>query len=230
MGLLSALHKNLEIICEFIFPSAAPWREGRKIEGACCQRCGSPFEIPVSIPIQECANCKGIPWHLDRAFSCYLFEGDPRRSILEFKYHRNFYWRAVLGKVLVEGYRDGFAEVAFDALVPVPLHAAKRRDRGFNQAEELAFVLSSSVQKPVWNCLSRPHETISQAIQNRENRLKSPLGSFQMMRRFDVRGRSLLIIDDVLTTGTTANECARVLREAGARYIAVLTVARGVGS
>ncbi len=89
-------------------------------------------------------------------------------------------------------------------------------------------MLSAQVKIEVWNCLSRSLESVSQAMQDRQNRLKGPRKAFELMRRFDVEGRSLLIIDDVLTTGTTANECARVLREAGARYVAVLTVARGV--
>jgi ComF family protein len=155
-------------------------------------------------------------------------EGDPRKSILEFKYHRKFYWRRPLGEALSEGYEKGYRECHFDALVPVPLHSSKQRDRGFNQAEELAMILSKKVHIPLWRCLKRRRETLSQVAQSRKMRLRNPEGSFELTTKFDVRGRSLLIIDDVLTTGTTANECARVLREAGARYVAVLTVARGV--
>ncbi len=97
-----------------------------------CHRCGYPFEVPVGIEIQVCVNCQGVSWYLDRAFSCYYFDGEVRTSILEFKYHRKFYWRSLLGKGLIEGFRDEFSDISFDALVPVPLHSSKQRDRGFN--------------------------------------------------------------------------------------------------
>ncbi|MES2308644.1 MAG: ComF family protein [Verrucomicrobiota bacterium] len=228
MGLLSTLHQNLEVVLDLVFPPPKPWAEFRRIEGNLCHRCGYPFEAPQNIQIQKCSNCSDLTWYLDRAFSCYWMEGDPRKSVLEFKYHRQFYWRRRLGEALFEGFKTIYRPDKFEALVPVPLHFSKQRDRGFNQAEELALVLSPKVQLPVWNCLKRKRETLSQVSQDREKRLKNPQGSFEMTTRFDVRGRSLLIIDDVLTTGTTANECARVLREAGARSVAVLTVARGV--
>ena len=228
MGVLSSLHANIELVLSFIFPAPKQWQEIYKIEGNCCGRCGYPYSVPEGIQMQECANCNEIPWYLDRAFSSLFFKGDPRKSILEFKYQRKFYWRAVLGEALVEGYHRKFSGIHFDAIIPVALHSKKQQERGFNQAEELSLVLGKKVKVPVWNCLSRSRETVSQASQNRRERLRSPQGSFELMRRFDVRGCSLLIVDDVLTTGTTANECARVLREAGARYIAVLTVARGV--
>lgn len=224
----SFLRRFLQKGVDCIFPHPPPWIDLYPMDQNLCCRCGYPFESPRDQKIMSCANCERMEWFLEGAYSVYRMKGDPRRSILEFKYEGKFYWRRRLGEALEEGFHQFFQNQKWDALVPVPLYRKKERKRGFNQAEEIACVLSDRIQIPIWKALSRERETLAQVNQDREARLENLKDAFQLIARFDVRDCNLLIIDDVLTTGTTANECARVLREAGARKVAVLTVARGV--
>ncbi len=115
---------------------------------------------------------------------------------------------------------------SWDAIVPVPLYHRRRRERGFNQAAELAQGLGSKRKIRVMDCLYRYRETISQTKLERQARLENMADAFQLKQRFDVRGAHLLVIDDVFTTGATVNACAHALVQAGAGQLAVLTVAR----
>jgi len=110
--------------------------------------------------------------------------------------------------------------------VPVPLYHRRHRERGFNQALEIASGLAFKRKIPVLNCLYRYRETVSQTKLDRTARWENMAGAFRMKPRFDVKGRHLLVIDDVFTTGATVNACAHALDQAGARRLAVLTIAR----
>lgn len=115
-------------------------------------------------------------------------------------------------------------------VVPVPLHASKRRQRGFNQAE----LIAQSAFKPMHdkriqlatNVLQRVKPTVSQIGLTKNQRQENIRGAFKVAHLSKVSGRSVLLVDDVMTTGTTAAECARVLRRAGAAKVWVATVAR----
>lgn len=122
-------------------------------------------------------------------------------------------------------------DVADDILVlPVPLHAAKRRQRGFNQAELIAHSALKAMKDKAFhlatNVLARVKPTISQIGLTRHQRQENIRGAFKVAHLSKVSGREVLLVDDVMTTGTTAAECARVLGRAGAAKVWVATVAR----
>jgi ComF family protein len=127
---------------------------------------------------------------------------------------------------LTETFENHVKPDEWDALVPVPLYHRRLRERGFNQAHEMARGLAARRKVPVLDCLYRYRETVSQAKLERAARWENMSGAFRMKQRFDVRGRNLLVIDDVFTTGATVNACAQALAKAGAGQIAVLTIAR----
>jgi ComF family protein len=117
-------------------------------------------------------------------------------------------------------------------LLPVPLHAAKLRQRGFNQSELIARAalkspaLSGLQMSLETTILQRTRATSSQTGLTRHQRRENIRGAFKVLRPAEVAGRDLLLVDDVFTTGTTVSECARVLRQAGAQRVLVATVAR----
>jgi competence protein ComFC len=147
-------------------------------------------------------------------------------AIIGFKYHEQYYQRDRLIGWLAEAYDRHAGAGPWHALVPVPLYHRRRRERGFNQALELARGLGRKRRLPVWNCLRRGRETLSQTDLERAARWENMTGAFRAKAGFDVRGRNLLLIDDVFTTGATTDACAQVLVRAGAGQVAVLTVAR----
>jgi ComF family protein len=119
--------------------------------------------------------------------------------------------------------RESFAGV--DVLVPVPIHHTRRRERGYNQAEVLGRVVAGWLGKPMATALlKRRRSTGTQTALNREQRSKNISGAFSANRK--AAGMSILLLDDVLTTGATVNECAGVLKQADAREVRVITLAR----
>ena len=115
---------------------------------------------------------------------------------------------------------------SFDAIVPVPLHFQRLRERGFDQAMLLATAVSRATGRPVLKALARTRHTPTLTRQSREERKRTVSGAFERRARADVAGMKLLLVDDVMTSCSTAAECARVLKEAGAKEIAVAVVAR----
>ena len=114
----------------------------------------------------------------------------------------------------------------FDLVVAVPLHPARLRHRGFDQAELLARILALRISLPLCPALKRIRYTTTQTAFDRAERIANLRGAFHLRKKISVRGLRVLLVDDILTTGSTLSECARVLREAGAQSIYALTAAR----
>jgi ComF family protein len=140
---------------------------------------------------------------------------------------------AVLGRMLAEVVTslESTLPAGTIAVVPVPLHARKRSQRGFNQSELITRAALKQIARPerfqeMTNVLLRRRETGSQIGLTRHQRRQNLRGAFAVSERESLAGRDVLLVDDVFTTGTTASECARVLRQAGARRVWVATVAR----
>jgi competence protein ComFC len=133
----------------------------------------------------------------------------------------------LMADYLAEAYAAELADRDIDFLVPVPIAEETLRRRGFNQAERLATALGERVRLPVVTALAWRGPSRTQTGRNRRERLQRLDGSIVLSQQaVAVAGRTLLLVDDVYTTGTTANTCAMRLREAGARSVYVLTVAR----
>ncbi len=173
-----------------------------------------------------CAHCAERRWHFDWARAAYWTEGDVLDAVIGFKYHDQYYQHSRLVGWLTEAFDRHASNEAWDALVPVPLYHLRRRERGFNQANEMARGLGAKKKIRTLDCLYRYRETISQTKLERNARWENMAGAFRMKPGFDVRGLRLLLIDDVFTTGATVNACAQALAQAGAGRLAVLTVAR----
>jgi len=211
---------------------AFPWPETTaaepvRIERPFCEQCCEPFpSLETHEATFVCAHCLEHKWRFQWARSGYRTEGQVLEAIIGFKYQDHYYHYDQLVAWLTETFDLYARDEAWDALVPVPLFHRKRRERGFNQACEISRGLGSKRKLPVLDCLYRYRETISQTGLNRRARWENMAGAFRMKPKFDVRGRHLLVVDDVFTTGATANACAQVLADAGAARLAVLTIAR----
>lgn len=211
---------------------AFPWpqttaAEPVRIEKPFCEQCGEPFPSLESYQANFlCANCADRKWHFQWARAGYRTEGQVLDAIIGFKYRDEYYHHAQLIEWLTETFDRHVVHDEWHALVPVPLYHRRRRERGFNQACEIARGLSKIRKARVLDCLYRYRETVSQAKLERTARWENMTGAFRMKRGFDVKGLHLLLIDDVFTTGATVNACAQALAEAGAARLAVLTVAR----
>jgi competence protein ComFC len=191
-----------------------------------CAKCSEPFAGAITGPF-DCANCAHRTLHFDAAIAAYRSRGIVRRIVLDFKYGRQVHLRHLVARWLRAAINDErIRDHHFDVIVPVPLHRARERDRGFNQAALLADLLSAEMSilaKPV---LERIRYTTTQTAFDRGERMENLRGAFRLRKRADVRGLRVLLIDDVLTTGSTVSECAHVLKDAGASSVHVATAAR----
>jgi competence protein ComFC len=199
----------------------------RRIERPFCERCSNPFAGAIS-EIFECPNCADRTVHFEHAVAPFHSSGIVRECIHAFKYNHARYLREQLADWLAEALADErIAARPFEALVPVPLHHVRRREREYNQAEELCRELTRRTKIPTWNTLRRIRYTTTQTRLDREERMENLRGAFRVSDTGAVKDRHLVLVDDVFTTGSTVEECSRVLRRAGAASVRVICVARG---
>jgi ComF family protein len=211
----------------------------RPIAGGLCSICGERLESPFAFAAQtaessdlHCGLCRRLEPPYIKATAYGSYESGLRELIHLLKYNQVRPAANVLGRMLVEAIED--LEPLFAGseilVVPVPLHARKLRQRGFNQSELIAraaLKLEPSAQFQLSaGSLKRCRETKSQIGLSRHQRRENIRGAFVVAKPEEVNGREILVVDDVLTTGTTVSECARVLRRAGASKVYVATVAR----
>jgi ComF family protein len=206
-----------------------------RIEGTLCATCGERLNSPYALSVDGDALCevcrRAQPMYV-KAVAYGSYESGLRELIHLLKYDRVRTAASVLGRMQAEAI--GSLQLHFGngplVLVPVPLHAKKLRQRGFNQSELIARaalkLLSGSGFELKAQVLERCRETQSQIGLSRHQRRENMRGAFKVANAGDIAGREVLVVDDVMTTGTTVSECARVLRRAGASKVYVATVAR----
>jgi competence protein ComFC len=174
-----------------------------------------------------CANCAQRRIYFDAAVAAYRSRGIVRRVMLDFKYGSQMHLRHLIAGWLRAAMKDErLSGRKFDIIIPVPLHPARQRERGFNQAEVLGRMLSADSGLPMNKALRRVRYTTTQTAFDRAERMENLRDAFRLRKNADVRGLSVLLVDDVLTTGSTLSECARVLKRDGAAFVHAVTAAR----
>lgn len=204
----------------------ACWEAMPRIRPPWCDRCGLPIRVltPPPEPPGPCASCRADPPAWDWAWAGAEYEGPVRDAIHALKFEGKRALARPLAALVLEQTGRGLG-LGLAALVPVPLARAREHARGFNQAALVAERLAAALRVPVrprW--LARVRATGPQSDLGAAERRANVRGAFVAAPA--VAGRYVVVVDDVLTTGATAAECARALRVAGAARVGVLTVAR----
>ncbi len=204
------------------------WTGVRFIRPPFCERCGLPFEGDITTPF-ECSNCRDMDLHFSSARSAVAAKGVTLEVIHRFKYQRALWFENFLVDLLVRAAKPVLREPAWDWVVPVPLHGVKQREREFNQAERIAVGLARALRLPVrTDLVRRVTPTRTQTLLTKAQRAENVRRAFAAETRTELKGKRLILVDDVLTTGATTSACARALRGAGAGEVCVWTVARGI--
>lgn len=205
-----------------------------------CAECEARIE-PLRLPVcrvcgaedaraeAPCDDCPPRPVFFDAARATTPFTSIAKTLVERFKYSGRMEYSEVLGKRMAEVFVKEFGGVAVDLIAPVPLHPARERERGYNQSwllvREMAPLLAVLPEKRL---LRRTRATPSQTRLSKRERALNMAGAFDVMVPDRVAGKTILLVDDVYTTGATLNECARVLTRLGAAQVFCIAFARAV--
>ncbi len=196
-----------------------------------CQLCGQPY--PATEPgVEEtstCASCQQQKYHFQVARSFGKYDGSLARAIVLLKFERIEPLGEWFASRLEEVFRGNSDCLGADVVVPVPLHAQRLKERGFNQVELFARPLAKRLGlpfRPILLMRTRPRP--EKQLLNYEERWEAVRGAFAMKEEGRVDNLRVLLLDDVMTTGATLDACAKALREAGASSVLGLTVARAI--
>lgn len=193
---------------------------------SCCVRCALPLAEDISGSVL-CGRCVQKLPAFDYACSLFRYEADIIRLVHQLKFSEKISYARSIGEMLLtlverdllpgEGYPD--------CLLPVPLHKSRLRQRGFNQSIEIARVISSRLQLPIdYDTVIRQRVTVSQTGLDAQQRRKNIRNAFRVVS--DSGYKHVLIVDDVVTTGSTVNELAKALKKRGVQRVGVLSIAR----
>ncbi len=212
------LREDEEVVCDTCRQSFTqvpkPW----------CLRCGAG---EVKAKQKHCKVCPEKPVFFDLARAVVLFRGAAREAIHTLKYKTRPEVGPVLGRLMFLYLKRELGDETFDAIIPVPLHPARERERGFNQAELIAEEMTRLAHIPlIPEVLIRIKSTKQQTQLPVEMRRQNVAGAFALRIAEPILGKTILLIDDVYTTGNTVNEASRVLKDGGASRVCVLTFAR----
>ena len=200
----------------------------RWIHGPRCRRCGLPFEAGTEMSF-ECSNCRDLSLCFQQAQSVLAATGVCLELIHRYKYQRALWFEPLLAGWLCSVAGPVLAGQTWDAIVPVPLHPLKEREREFNQSHRLAMHLSRATGIPVFsNWIQRHQPTHTQTTLGRKERNENVRRAFVAGIAIPSSIKKVVILDDVLTTGATASACGQVLMQGGVEEVSVWTLARGV--
>jgi ComF family protein len=190
-------------------------------------RCSRPLKISTS---SFCRYCRHINHHFDRAWSACLYNDSFRLLVHQLKYGHKTVLRHLFADLLIRFVTTYHIDIqAFDWLIPIPLHTVRRRERGFNQAQAIAELFAKHTGIPLCvDILTRRHPTLYQAQQRPKERWTNLAEAFKIKNPLPLRNRSILMLDDLLTSGATASEAASCLKAAGVKRVCILTVAIAV--
>ena len=206
------------------------WNHITPITEPTCPVCGDADLRINSSYHQFCKHCTARAPSMDRTITAVYYDDVARTALHHFKFNHKTALGRPLTQLLLTNLPDDIEFSQYHAVIPVPLHSSRQRQRGYNQSAILARYVAKRVNVPIMsNNLRRIRPTDEQAlIAGRDARRQNVEQAFHITSPASVQGKSVIVIDDIMTTGATVNECARVLKKAGATSVLVLAVARRV--
>lgn len=205
-------------------------RRIKKIIPPVCIKCSKPIDHHKSTEL--CRECSSEEKYFEASRSVYAYEGIIKNAIYNYKYYNKPYFLKLFGNMMLdyikkENYSD------YDYVLSVPLHRSKLLQRGYNQSELMARYIAKNLSLPYIDGLKRIKKTEKQSEQSRHERRKNLKDAFAIKASFNnhnnidkIINSSVLLVDDIYTTGSTVNECSRVLIDYGVKKVYVMTIAR----
>ena len=198
----------------------------RYIEEPYCKKCGKQLHKQE---VEYCYDCATSIHIYKKGMAVFAYNDMVSKSIYRFKYHNRRYYAKAYGYAMAKRCGEMIKSWQPDVLIPVPIHSKKMQKRGYNQAELIARELSALINIPIDNrCLRRTRHTKAQKELNRNERKKNLEKAFKISSNV-VEYKKIVLIDDIYTTGSTIDECAKVLMEAGVKEVFFISLSIGAG-
>lgn len=199
-------------------------RKIKKIVPPVCIKCSKPIDYHKSTEL--CKECSGDERYFEVSKSLYAYDGLIKNAIYSYKYYNKPYFYKLFGNMMIEYInKENYSE--YDYILSVPLHRSKLRHRGYNQSELLARHIADSLSIPYIDGLKRIKKTKKQSEHSKEERRKNLKDAFIVKASSDkIINSPVLLVDDIYTTGSTVNECAKALINYGVKKVYALTIAR----
>ena len=170
-------------------------------------------------------NCKGK--YFDNGYSIFKYEGLIRNKIIDYKFNNKAYLYKSFGEILIKNKKIYGILKKYDIIIPVPISKKRKLKRGYNQTELIAGFLSKNMKiQYERKALIKTKNIISQSQLTKKQRIKNVQGAFKIKNINKIKNKKILLLDDIYTTGSTANECSKILKEAKANNICILTIAK----
>jgi len=186
-----------------------------------CQVCGTPISDMGIV----CNHCKERNYDFNFSRSVFMYEGKIISLIHRLKYNNAKYLKEPLSNFMLNYFSSHSEFKDIDFIVPVPLNRKRQKWRGYNQSELLLYSFENAGISVETKVLERVINTESQTNKTREERLINLENAFEVKDKQKVKGKNIVVVDDVFTTGTTINECAKALKKAGASKVVGFTLA-----
>lgn len=182
-----------------------------------CQQCAMPIAKTATV----CAHCIQHPFAFDETISLFHYQFPIDRMLLDLKFHHQLQYAKLFGQLLAEKLKN----INVDFILPVPLHRTRLKERTFNQALEIARPVAKKLQLSIdiKRCI-RQKATAPQSETDHDKRKSNVYRAFKVVKK--MKANHILILDDILTTGHTANELAKTLKQSGVKKITLATIAR----
>ncbi len=221
---------GLWVLNDDLSPLCVGCRQGlQRLRGPLCSVCGNQVPGNVRLEFALCNKCRTAPPAFDRARAWGTYQGALRSVLHKYKFEGYRRLAEPLAELAAAALDDQQLDRRFDCLIPVPSHRKRLRERGFDHTGRLAACLSNRIQTPVFKGLLRSRDTQPQFGLDRVERKRNLRGAFRLRKADLLQGRRVLLLDDLLTTGTTVEEACRLLRrESEVSAITVVTVARAI--
>lgn len=185
-----------------------------------CSKCGGSLIGDGDV----CLECKKYDRVFDKGYCVCEYDGKMKEKILKFKNHNGKYLSTSFSQMMLDKYKT--LNLDIDIVIPIPIHTNRRKERGFNQCELLVEKIAEYSGKVDINVIYRKKDTPHQVGLNRENRITNIENAFELCKGASVKGKDILLVDDIFTTGTTLDECAKYLKNKGAKKVYCLCLAR----
>lgn len=202
----------------------------------CCLLCG---KLNCSIWCKECKKelyekamlkieMKDSSYYFEKHMYLFQYEGKIRNLILEYKFKDKSYLYKIFSEIIIKNEKICGILKKYDIIMPVPIHAKRKKQRGYNQSELIAKQIAKTQQNLQYEnkVLQKIKYTVPQSSLKKEQRKQNVQNVYKLINQEKIKNKKIILLDDIYTTGSTANACAKLLKENGAKEIMVVTIAK----